>query len=194
MLTTTIALAEDHRNELLEEAKRHRLVRAAAGSRRRWDERRGGPVRDGRSERPSALVVAVVGLALAGGALVALLPGLNGGDITGVSQAPAFASDAELAEVETADLSYEPGHSSGWHVHPGVHSVVVLSGTLTVYDEVCGRQDYGPGKTYLGGRQPHLARNTGNEAIRLVVTYVRNASSDSPGTPVGAPAGCEAAA
>jgi hypothetical protein len=40
---------------------------------------------------------------------------------------------------------------SGWHVHPGVHSVVVLSGTLTVYDDHCVRTDDRPGEIYLGG-------------------------------------------
>jgi quercetin dioxygenase-like cupin family protein len=97
------------------------------------------------------------------------------------------------AEVTTAELVYEPGHSSGWHVHPGLHAVVVLSGTLTVYDEACRPQDYGPGQVYLGGREPHLARNRGTEAVALVVTYVPDVTAQIPGSPVVAPSGCEAA-
>jgi hypothetical protein len=48
----------------------------------------------------------------------------------------------ELPDVGIAQIVYEPGHSSGWHVHAGVHSVVRAVGALTVYDQACGRQDF----------------------------------------------------
>lgn len=95
---------------------------------------------------------------------------------------------APLPNIGTASETYAPGHTSGWHVHPGVHSVVVLSGTLTIYDENCMRTDYGPGDTYLGGNAPHLAHNEGTDDLDVAVTYVY--TSTVPGTPVSAPAGC----
>lgn len=98
---------------------------------------------------------------------------------------------APLPNIGTASETYEPGHSSGWHVHPGVHSVVVLSGTLTIYDEHCVRTDYGPGETYLGGNAPHLARNERADDLNVAITYVYSATSGAPGTPVAAPAGCD---
>ena len=93
-------------------------------------------------------------------------------------------------EVGVADVRYEPGHDSGWHAHPGVHSVVVLSGILTIYDERCERQDYGVGQTYIGGIQPHVARNETPEPVELVVTYVYTSRLDH-GQVVAPPAGCD---
>lgn len=193
MLTTTIDLVEDRRNQLLEEARRHRLAQMAlgAGGRRRWGRsRNGGP--GAARRRRSPLAMALVGLALAGLSAGALVLSLKTSDIAEVADAlPAVVS--RPADVATADLVYEPGQSSGWHTHPGVHSVVVVSGTLTVYDEACRPQDYGPGQAYLGGREPHLARNTGPKAVALVVTYVADPSAHSAGSPVGTPSGCETA-
>ena len=102
------------------------------------------------------------------------------------------AAAAALPNIGTASETYKPGHSSGWHVHPGVHSVVVLSGTLTIYDEHCVRTDYGPGEIYLGGNAPHLARNEGTDDVDVAITYIYSSTSQTPGTPVAAPAGCDA--
>lgn len=93
--------------------------------------------------------------------------------------------------VGTATSSYEPGHTSGWHVHPGVHSVVVLSGTLTIYDESCGRTEYGPGQSYLGGATPHVARNEAPVVLDVAITFVYGPPADSPGRAVPAPSGCD---
>jgi quercetin dioxygenase-like cupin family protein len=95
--------------------------------------------------------------------------------------------------VGTVENTYEPGHTSGWHRHPGVHSAVVLSGTLAVYDAHCQRLEVGPGQSYLGGREPHVVRNEGTEPVQLIVTYVF--ANDNPlehATVVPAPAGCDA--
>ena len=99
----------------------------------------------------------------AGGGLAFALATLSGvrlgkGD-TAASTPPAGSSSASsrFPDVGGTDVAYEPGHSSGWHVHPGVHSVVVLPGNLTVYDADCRRHAYGPGQTYLGGDIVHIA-------------------------------------
>lgn len=138
-------------------------------------------------------VVIVVGLALTA---IAVGTFVFHSTPDGRSEALAPAPAAERlihAHVGTAELVYEQGHSSAWHVHAGVHAVVVLSGTLTVYDEACRRENYAAGQTYLGGRAPHLALNTGSEPAYLVVTYVLDgAAGDSPGHPVPAPSGCVA--
>ena len=93
--------------------------------------------------------------------------------------------------VGMATSTYERGHTSGWHVHPGVHSVVVLSGTLTIYDENCGRTDHGPGQTYLGGATPHVARNETPDVVDVAITFVYRPSREDDGQVVPAPAGCE---
>ncbi len=93
-------------------------------------------------------------------------------------------------EIGVTQLTYEPGHTSGWHVHAGVHSVVVLAGTLTVYDRDCQRHQFTAGETYFGGNEAHLARNEGDEPAELAVTYVYTRHGD-PGRPLTPGAGCD---
>lgn len=140
--------------------------------------------------RPIALMAA--GLLAAAGALVVALSGGNGADGSApVPPPPASASASEPrpgpaalalqpSDFAVVAITYDPGQSSGWHVHPGVHAVHVLSGTLTVYDESCAARTYGPDQSYVGGRDPHLARNETAEPLRMVVTYVE------PGNPAPA--------
>lgn len=68
--------------------------------------------------------------------------------------------------------SYAPGQSSGWHRHPGLHLVTIVSGTLTAYDRDCTAATYGPGQSYLGGDEPHLARNENEVTLEMAVTYL----------------------
>ncbi len=100
-------------------------------------------------------------------------------------------STAQFPDVDTASDTYIPGHSSGWHVHPGLHSVVVLSGTLTVYDENCVRSEYGPGQTYLGGSTPHIARNEASAVVDVAITFVYRSTGEGHGTAALPPPGCE---
>jgi hypothetical protein len=136
-------------------------------------------------------------LAAAGGLLVAALAaGSLSADRVRSEPGPAapiaVAADT-FPDVGVSDGAYEAGHSSGWHVHPGLHSVVVLEGTLTVYDAACVRHQFHAGETYLGGDHPHVARNEEPEPLRFVVTYVFSRSSDQgPGHAVPPPA-CGAA-
>jgi quercetin dioxygenase-like cupin family protein len=169
VLTTTINVPE--------ERQRNRGRRDTGTDGRRW----------------SPLVIAVVGLALTGLSARTLASTLSDDGIGADANPHAPVATSLIADVKTADLVYEPGHSSGWHVHAGVHAVVVLSGKLTVYDESCRRQDYEAGRTYVGGREPHLARNRTAEDLRLAVTYVADSPSGTPGSVVSAPKDCEAA-
>jgi quercetin dioxygenase-like cupin family protein len=129
-------------------------------------------------------------VALAGGGIVAMLVAALGlapdllsdtppagskaaiarpGDFT-VSSVP-FLTDADLPG-EPQVMTYEPGESSGWHLHEGVvHSVLVLAGTMTVYGEDCQPRVYSAGDRYLGGLQPHLVRNETNTPLEMAVAY-----------------------
>jgi quercetin dioxygenase-like cupin family protein len=144
------------------------------------------------SRRRSALVAVVGGLALTAGSMALALAAHSASTTQVVRPAAVVGTPAAvLPNVGTASETYEPGHSSGWHLHPGVHSVVVLSGTLTIYDEHCVRTDYGPGETYLGGNAPHLARNEGADDVNVAITYVYSSTSPTAGTPVAAPVACD---
>lgn len=154
-----------------------------------------------RQRLPFVVIVSGAVVALSAAVIALLVPG-GGSSTTVTAGGPppatpatpaATAAAATFPEVGTSDVSYEPGHSSGWHVHPGVHSVVVLSGTLTVYDSDCVRTDYTAGQAYLGGGTAHLAANETDERLDGVVTWVYDKSSTAdPGSIVLPPVGCRA--
>jgi hypothetical protein len=132
-------------------------------------------------------------LAAAGGLLVAALAAgsllANRARNDTIPAAPIAAASDTFPDVGVSEGTYEAGHSSGWHVHPGLHSVVVLEGTLTIYDAACARHQFRAGETYLGGDHPHVARNDEPEPLRFAVTYVFSRSSDQgPGHAVPPPA------
>ena len=76
------------------------------------------------------------------------------------------------AELVVQTMTYVPGQTSGWHSHPGLHLVSVVSGTLTVYGPDCQARSYGPGEPYIGGDRVHLARNEGEVPVEMGVTYL----------------------
>jgi quercetin dioxygenase-like cupin family protein len=101
------------------------------------------------------------------------------------------ATPAPVTFVGLTENTYQPGHTSGWHTHPGAHSVVVLEGVLTIVDEACGQIDVGAGRSWIGGRHPHLVRNDTASPVRLVITYAFDqASALDHAATVPAPAGC----
>ena len=135
--------------------------------------------------KPAALVVlGVVAILLAVG-VSRVTPG----------HATAPASDSAIVlrgpgDVAVVTQAYEPGQTSGWHTHAGLHAVAVLTGELTVYDAECRPQRVVAGKPYVGGRELHLARNETAERVDMVVTYLNAVGPVSP--LAGAPAGCPA--
>lgn len=104
------------------------------------------------------------------------------GDAAGGDSDSGRVHQADGESITVQPSVYEPGQSSGSHSHDGVHVVTVLSGTLTVDDGEVGLRTYGPGETYLGGRQPHEARNDGDEPVHMVVTYVLDQREHWKGT------------
>ena len=91
-------------------------------------------------------------------------------------------------DVAVVTQIYEPGQTSGWHTHAGLHAVAVLTGELTVYDGKCRPQRVVAGEPYVGGRELHLARNETAERVEMVVTYLNAVGTAPPHA--GAPAGC----
>jgi quercetin dioxygenase-like cupin family protein len=90
--------------------------------------------------------------------------------------------------VTVVNQVYDPGEDSGWHMHPGIHAVAILSGALTVYDEQCRPETYTPGHPYVGGQHLHLVRNETDEPVAMVVTYLNPIvpanSTSHPGGPL----------
>jgi quercetin dioxygenase-like cupin family protein len=98
------------------------------------------------------------------------------------------------ADVTVHQATYQPGQTSGWHAHTGIHAVMVLSGTVTMYDGGCQGRAYGPGETYVGGREVHTVTNETAEPVTLSVTYLFPAgvSHTTFHVDMPAPAGCGA--
>lgn len=118
-----------------------------------------------------------VGLAIVGGVITPLAGyGLaNGPDReTRPPADPVPAAASQLLQglpVTVQRTIYQPGQSSGWHSHAGVHTVIVMSGALTVYDRSCRPRSFGPDDPYIGGMENHLARNDTDAPVEMMVVY-----------------------
>ena len=93
--------------------------------------------------------------------------------------------DASAITLSARDISvvtqvYEPGQTSGWHSHPGIHAVSVTSGVLTVHASGCPTRTYEPGRPYVGGQQPHMVANETDAPVTMTVTYLNPSSPPNP--------------
>ena len=92
-------------------------------------------------------------------------------------------------DVAMAQITVNPGGSSGWHSHPGGAIVVVKQGELTVYRSVgsqCQTTTYSAGQAFIErpGEVDDVT-NTGTVPYVLFVTFLRvpqgeSARIDSP--------------
>lgn len=143
-----------------------------------------------------ATVTMVAGVALMAVAATILVRQSSGDNRPAGAMAPTSGAITLRGPADvTAQLAtYEPGQDSGWHSHTGLHAVVVLSGTLTIYDEECAPHQYGPGDVYIGGGGAHLARNETAAPVEMTVTYLFPAgrSHTEFHVPASPPAGCAA--
>jgi quercetin dioxygenase-like cupin family protein len=150
--------------------------------------------------RLSALTMLAGGLAFLAGTGLALGQ-FSGGDAVRSVEMAAPAPLAPVAgplaitlsgpgDVTVLNQTYEAGKDSGWHAHPGIHAVAVLSGELTIYDEACVRHTYAAGESYVGGQLTHLVRNETALPVEMVVTYMNPAGPHDSNMRRAAPAGC----
>ena len=86
-------------------------------------------------------------------------------------------------DVAMAQITVDPGGSSGWHSHPGGAIIVVKTGTLTVYESVgsrCETTTYSAGQAFVErpGEVDQVV-NTGTVPYVLFVTFPRVPQGDS---------------
>jgi quercetin dioxygenase-like cupin family protein len=151
-----------------------------------------------RARRPSPVLLMAAGVAALSVAALVLVPRLataSGGAgpaIPALTPPLAGVAIGGPGDVAAQMASYVPGQSSGWHSHTGLHAVVVLSGTMTIVDGECRRQTYGPGDSYIGGRDVHVALNDTASLLEMAVTYMFPAGVPHTGfhVPAAEPAGC----
>jgi quercetin dioxygenase-like cupin family protein len=139
-----------------------------------------------------AVGLVIVGLAVIGGVHSRHSRAAGGTSARGV----AVASDPSAITLSARDVSvvtqvYAPGQDSGWHFHAGIHAVAVLSGVLTIYNSQCGTQTVEPGRPYVGGQEPHLARNETGAPVEMSVTYLSPSKPARSTQRVPQPSGCD---
>lgn len=88
-------------------------------------------------------------------------------------------------------VTIAPGGTSGWHSHPAVSHVFVLSGVGTLYGPDCSSTTY-PAGTSFTEEPGHvlLLRNEGTEPLVNHVVFVGVPAGQSARTDEPAPAGC----
>jgi quercetin dioxygenase-like cupin family protein len=84
-------------------------------------------------------------------------------------------------DVATVHVTFQPGGSTGWHIHPGPALVTVKTGQLTLHRaKGCRTRSFSAGQTFLefGPNDVNLTRNETGSVTETVVTFL---------LPVGAP-------
>jgi quercetin dioxygenase-like cupin family protein len=85
------------------------------------------------------------------------------------------------AGFTVAHLTFAPGGTTGWHVHPGPVLVIVKTGSVTKYSaEDCTAQTYTAGQAFVenGPTDENMVRNDGSVPAETIATFI---------TPPGAP-------
>ncbi len=97
-------------------------------------------------------------------------------------------------DVAVAQITVNPGGSSGWHSHPGGAIVVVKQGSLTVYRSVggmCETTIYSAGQSFFERPdEVNQVINTGTIPYVLFVTFPRVPHGESPRTDQPNPGTC----
>jgi quercetin dioxygenase-like cupin family protein len=78
-------------------------------------------------------------------------------------------------DVATVHVTFQPGGSTGWHVHPGPALVTVKTGQLTLHRaKGCRTRTFGAGQTFLelGPADVNLTRNETGTVTETVVTFL----------------------
>ena len=84
-------------------------------------------------------------------------------------------------DVANVQVTFQPGGSTGWHVHPGPALVTVKTGQLTLHRaKGCATRTFSAGQTFVeyGPSDVNLTRNETGAVTETVVTFL---------LPVGAP-------
>jgi quercetin dioxygenase-like cupin family protein len=94
------------------------------------------------------------------------------------------------AGVTVVHLTFAPGGTTGWHVHPGPVLVIVQTGAVTKYPaDDCTAQTYTAGQAFVenGPADENMIRNDGSVLAETIVMVLT-----PPGAPIrdAPPPGC----
>jgi quercetin dioxygenase-like cupin family protein len=153
----------------------------------------------------AALASAMVGLTFATPIVKLASPILATGTVStavnshGVAAVPDDDNDAWFnarlttdgpSTVTIQDGAYAVGGQNGWHSHPGLVIVTLISGSIEWFDANCEKKVYNAGDSWTEGSQVHAFRVTGAAGIHLMAVFViaKDAAYriDRPAPPCGA--------
>jgi quercetin dioxygenase-like cupin family protein len=142
------------------------------------------------------LLLGVVGTAVYGGIALATPPS---GLVNVLLARGTDGSEGSLpiqmgTDVVMAQITVDPGGSSGWHSHPGGAIIVVKQGTPTLYRAIgsqCQSTTYGPGDAFIErpGEVDDVL-NAGAAPYVLYVTFPRVPPGGSARTDEADPGTC----
>ena len=80
----------------------------------------------------------------------------------------------DAASFTVAHLTFAPGGTTGWHVHPGPVLVTVISGSVTKFSADCTAQTYTAGQAFVenGPSDENMVRNDGSVDAQTIVTFL----------------------
>jgi quercetin dioxygenase-like cupin family protein len=96
----------------------------------------------------------------------------HGDFATGSGEFKAFLKTEGPSSVLIQDGSFAPDGYTGWHSHPGVLALTLITGTLDWYDGDCNKKSYKAGDSWTEGSQLHYFKSTSTANIHLMVAYI----------------------
>jgi quercetin dioxygenase-like cupin family protein len=76
------------------------------------------------------------------------------------------------ASISTQDAAYTVAGVNGWHSHPGMVIVTLISGSIEWFDENCVKTVYQAGDSWTEGSKLHYFRVIGPTGIHLNATFI----------------------
>ncbi len=76
------------------------------------------------------------------------------------------------AALTTQIAALGAGGQNGWHSHPGMVVVTVLSGSITWYDENCVPTNYKAGDSWVEGDKVHSFKITSTGSTQLAAWFI----------------------
>ena len=135
----------------------------------------------------TAATTVIGGLALATPVLKLASPLFSTGTISaatdahGVTSVPDADNDAYFnarlttdgpSTVTLQDAAFAPGGQNGWHSHPGIVIVTLISGSIEWFDANCNRKVYNAGDSWTEGSQTHAFRVLGTTGIHSTAVFI----------------------
>jgi quercetin dioxygenase-like cupin family protein len=74
--------------------------------------------------------------------------------------------------ISTQDGAYGVGGHNGWHSHPGMVAVTLVSGSIQWFNGDCEETTYKAGDSWTEGSQLHYFRVMGTSAIHVTALFI----------------------